>query len=151
MAALELKPIVPADPNVFQNGAVPGIEGASQSFKKGAPLLRSSGKMVVYAGGGVVHGIAAEDASGVTDAEILYWPVLPGATFYACLTDALAVAQLGTAVGLVDSSGTWCLDVDDTTDEFLIEDYVRGPGGAAIGDTNAQVKGKFILTAYGTS
>lgn len=101
-----------------------GAEAASQSWKKGAVLIESSGKIAIAANDAVaaILGVAAGDASGVTDREVLYYPAMPGNVFEATFEDeanqdyALLIADLYTNHSImVDSGGIWYVDKNDTT------------------------------------
>lgn len=109
------------------SGVIPtrkGIEAASQSFKKGAVLIESGGKVAIAAADAVaaILGVAAADASGVTDKEVLFYPALPGMVFEATFEDqtnenhALAAANVYANYAIqVDSNGIFYVDENDTT------------------------------------
>lgn len=104
-----------------------GPEGADQTFKKGAPLVFSSGLLVVAAADVVagIVGFAEHDghnaAAGTT--TVFYTPALPHVIFEGVLEDAgtpghvLVAANIGGVFALqVDgTTGAWFLDENDTT------------------------------------
>lgn len=147
-------PIVPWDLEVIRIGTVPNqIEGASQSWKAGALLILSSGK-VVTAGTApsTVSFIAQKDATGTTNAKVESWKIIPGRlyelTFVGSGTaGAFAQADIGANVGvLVDATtGIWYADNADTGDQFTVVSLApNGPaGGWAVGDTKVRVLGTF--------
>lgn len=129
------------------SGVIPlrsGLEAATQSFKKGAVLIESSGKVAIAAADPTadILGIAAADASGVTDREVLYYPALPGMVFEATFEDqtnedhALAAANFyGNFAAQVDSAGNWYVDENDTTNTCV---HIVGAKDA-VGVTRARV------------
>ncbi len=109
-------------------GAAPvltGVEAASQTFKKGAPLKNSSGKLAIAAEDDVATlliGIAEHDAAGVTDTAVKMVPVLPNVVFCAELSDetdglvTLAQTHMWGKYGInVTTDGKWYVDTDETT------------------------------------
>lgn len=97
------------------------LEAASQSFKEGAVLVWSSGKV---AEGGTdpssIVGVAAHEASGVTDSAVMVYPALPNVVYRGVLTTAstahtLAQANLGAVFGIAKGTdGAWFVDQSDT-------------------------------------
>lgn len=60
-------PIVPWDIEVVRKGTLTGIEAATQSFKKGTPLINSSGSLAaVAADPTAIRCISLKDATGTT-------------------------------------------------------------------------------------
>src|ERR1043166_4989332 len=107
-----------------------GPLGASQSFKKGAPLIYTSGYLVVAASAPIdtddnIVGFAAEDAtSGSAGVYTMHYvPAIPGVIFEGTLEDATNFdhALVATNLGLsyvIDtdtSSKAWFLDENTTT------------------------------------
>lgn len=98
-------------------------EAASQSFKKGACVVLSSGKVTASGsdiGGAAIFGIAMADATGTTDAVCPVLVVDNTMVFEAnyCGTDgaakATAVGLYGTSLGLlIDTDGK--VKISDTT------------------------------------
>jgi len=118
-------------------GSIPigkGIEGASQAYKKGAPLINSSGKLVIASGAPLdtadsIVGFALRDATGVTDSEVLYVPALKGIiVFSAMLEDnvnfnhVLAQANQYTKYVILEdtTSKAWFLDENNTTNGIAL-------------------------------
>jgi hypothetical protein len=106
-----------------------GIEAASQSWKKGAPLKASGGKLVIAAETDVtlILGIALGDASGVTDKKANLTPALPHVVFQAELSDltdgayTLLQTDLYGDFGLnVAGDGKWFVDADEAGAEQAV-------------------------------
>lgn len=125
--------------------SMPGIEAASQSWKKGAPLKNSSGKVAILTETDVagILGIAAGAASGVTDRQCHIIPALPGVVFQAELSDltdgayTLAQTDIWGDFGLnVTTDGKWFVDADEAGGEQVVT--VIGARDA-IGTSNAIV------------
>lgn len=148
MAAGTVKPMVPWDLDfAIRRGTITQYEKAGQSFKKGSPLKVTAGQVEVCAAGFAsgLRFIAAEDASGVTDAPIEVWPVTVGQLWEITSTDAFAVAHRNTAMGLVEqANGYWALDNDDVNDQFIL---VKELEPWVVGDTNLRVIGRFTAAA----
>jgi len=125
-----------------------GIEGASQSYKAGAPLIRSSGKLVTAGNAAVadIVGFAEKNATGVTDAAVPFIPAVPGISFEATLENqstgdyVLARADMFVDYGLrVTSGGLWYLNKNDTsTVAAVIIDFVD-PLGTIQGRVRARL------------
>jgi hypothetical protein len=103
------------------------LEGASQSFKKGAPLTMSGvsgyeGTHVVALAGDTITfviGFAAEDATGTTGSPITVWLADENGEFRGVVqnTGTLDGPNVGAEYGLV-ADGTnviWRVDLSDTT------------------------------------
>jgi hypothetical protein len=139
MAAGNYQPIVPFDLEYVREGTVEGKEAASQTFKKGAPLVLNTG-LLEEAGTApaTIIGFAAEDATGTTSAKCHYWPAKAGVKYQVVLDDALAQAQIGANYGIVKdpTTGYWYLLAADTGDQFTIKAF---DPRYAIGDTKAVV------------
>jgi len=129
------------------SGVVPlrkGVEAASQSWKKGAVLIESSGSIAIAAADATsaILGVAAADASGVTGREVLFYPALPGMVFEATLEDqanedhALVQGNLYANYAIqVDGNGIFYVDENDTSNTSV---HVVGHKDA-IGTTRARV------------
>lgn len=120
-----------------------GIEGATQSFKKGAPLVYSSGKLVEAtdaADQAAMAGMAAHTASGTTDTAVKYVPFIPGVIFEVTLMTGseadftLVQTNIGLAYAIAKAaSGAWFLDNADTTNpEFRVVGF-KDPVGTVNG------------------
>ncbi len=106
-----------------------GKEGSSQSFKKGALLTTSSGKIVTAAVASSkvsnVIGVAAHDASGTASTPVLFYPVKSDMEFTAVVNGStgsaanytLKQSDVGVAYGMrVDTSTkAWYIDKTVTT------------------------------------
>jgi hypothetical protein len=104
-------------------------EGASQTFKKGAPVKVSAGQAVVLVESDVtgIIGIAAHDASGVQGDDVKIVPAMPGVVFQAELsdtTDGKYTSQAGDLYadfGLqVTTDGKWFVDNDEAGAEQVV-------------------------------
>lgn len=107
-----------------------GPEGASQTYKRGAPLIYTSGYLVVAGSapidtGDVVVGFATQDGRNGTAGQYTatYVPVIPSAIFTGVLSNkstsshTLVQTNLGVAYALdVDATSlAWYIDVNNTT------------------------------------
>lgn len=127
-----------------------GVEAAAQTFKLGAPLINSSGRLAIGLADlmtGII-GFAAGAASGVTDAKISYWVATGGQVFEATLEDqaiedhALVRADMFSKKALqVDSNGVWYIDENDGVNKSVVIVGFRD----AIGTVRARVY--FIVLA----
>lgn len=143
------QPIVPHAATVYVRGTVSIAEKATQTFKRGAPLIYNGG-YVEEAGSApsTVTFIAAEDGhNGASDGtyNVICWPIIAGDLYYVSLLDAIAQAQLGANYGLVKDATTkfWYLSTADTGDQMTVKTFEGGPGGAEIGDTKSRVLATF--------
>ena len=129
------------------SGVIPlmaGVEAATQSWKKGAVLINSSGKIAIAAADPVAEivGVAAGPASGVTDAEVLYYPARPGMVFEATFEDetnqdhVLVIANMFANFAVqLDSNGIFYVDENDTTNTGVVIVGYKD----ALGTTRARV------------
>lgn len=106
-------------------------EAATQTFKRGAVLVNSSG---FIAGGGAdptdVLGIAAEDGHNDTTAgthQLAYYRIEPGSLWAINIDDsgdlgngALVDADFNTRYGLAVSADVWYVDKADTTNTLVV-------------------------------
>jgi hypothetical protein len=115
-------------------------EAASQSFKKGELVYLVSGAVTVCAADATaIYGIAMEDASGVTSADIVIQPITPDCIVRMRLTqngtDALTSdtdADIGVAFATYVASNVHYADLNDTgNDAFILRKAVKDPTGAA--------------------
>jgi hypothetical protein len=126
------------------------LEGASQSFKAGHVVVLSAGKVVKGAtdpAAATVLGIAAEDASGVTDRKVGVFVGDETAEFIGNVqnTGALALANVGASYGLVlDATyDVFRVDLADTTNlQVKVVELVD-----EVGDINGTVVFKFVNAA----
>lgn len=87
-------------------------EAAGQSFALGELVFLSSGKVTIYAGGGVILGIALTAASGTADTDIAVLIATADTVFRTNKTgtDTTAVADVGKSFGFTATSAKWHLD-----------------------------------------
>src|SRR5262245_52523243 len=87
--------IAAATEGLYSVPSMEGIEAAAQSFKRGAPVIISSGSIAVAAANPrSVIGFAEENASGVTGAKRRIIPALPHVVFEGSLESAGALGTL---------------------------------------------------------
>jgi hypothetical protein len=128
-------------------------EGATQTFKKGAPLVNSSGYLIAATSEAAVDivGFAAEDAHNNTaagDENCQYHPARPGDEWLACVSTTSTQAIL---------FGTYGLKTDATYTNLWEVDLGEGTGNQQsvtitelvdpVGTVNGLVK--FELNEYG--
>jgi len=96
-------------------------EAASQSFKAGAVLVMSSGLVAEGSADPTsIVGIAAHDAVGTANSDVLVVPALPGVVFRGVLGGStnphtLAQSDVGKVYGIFKAaSGAWLVDADDS-------------------------------------
>lgn len=93
-----------------------GVEAATQSWREGAPLLGVAGKLTeASADPALARGIALKAASGVTDAPVMYSPLMPGVVIEISVNAQVTVANMHIAYGIVESNNIWILDLSETT------------------------------------
>ena len=109
-----------------------GIEGTTQSYKAGSPLIFSSGTLVAatspLSSSNLCIGFAAADASGTTGAKAPYHPAIVGLLWEGTLTKTASTnALVATNIGLIYAitkdtvSGNWYLEATATaTDGGLV-------------------------------
>ena len=111
MAAV-IKPILP-DIGLanWQDCVMHGLEGTSQTWKVGAPLINSSGYLVEattattgYAG--AIIGFSLAPASGTNGTDVLFVPVIPTLCFSGTV-DGTLVATNAPGTGSLAQSGMW--------------------------------------------
>lgn len=141
MAAGVYQPILPWSANIFTRGTVSLPEKASQTYKKGAPLVFNGG-YIEEAGTApaTIRFFAAEDAhNGGSDGtyECIVWPIGADDLWEISMEDSAAVADHGGVYGLVKdaTSGFWYLDDGDTGDQMEVVRRVITPQLGAVGDT----------------
>lgn len=120
-------------------------EVASLTCKRGTPVLINANGFVDVCGAAPasIYGLAAEDGHNGTEGqyELLVEPITNTREYEITLLETLAQTQLSEAVGLVKdaTTGFWYASTADAGAQAKIVDYVRGPGGWAIGDVKARV------------
>lgn len=124
------------------------LEGASQSYKAGAVVLASSGKVVIGTNGGAtaILGLADKKATGVTNSEAVVLPAL-GLEFEISLEDqsagdhVLAQTDLFAQYGLyIDSNGSFYANFNDTSNKAVTIVGFVDP----VGTKQARVRAKFL-------
>lgn len=133
------------------SGIIPlreGAEAASQSWKKGAVLIESSGSIAAAAADAVadILGVAAGPATGTTGAQVLYYPATPGMIFECTLEDqsnqnhVLAQSNIYANYAVqVDNDGIYYADENDTTNTAVVIVGAKD----ALGTTRARVYVQF--------
>ncbi len=102
----------------------------------GDALVRSSGKGVIYAGGALVIGVAAEN--GVSGDVIPYWPAGNGIEFQVQATTYTQATHDGGAYDVAGLTGVQYVDVADTTGEcfrilYKHPDFATGAYARVVG------------------
>jgi hypothetical protein len=141
-------PITPFSPQIYTRGTVSIPEKASQTYKKGAPLVYNGGYLEEAGSApSTIAYIAAEDGhNGGSDGtyNALAYRAVAGDQWEFSCEDALTVADNGAVYGLVKdaTSGFWYLDEADTADQVVI---LRPSGvlSQVSGDTKARAIGEF--------
>jgi hypothetical protein len=125
MAAGVYQAIVPQDADVFTRGTVELLEKATQTFKKGAPLV-SNGGYFEEAGSApsTIAYIAAEDGHNAASdglKSVIAWRVVAGREFVISCEDAHAVTDYLAVWGLVKdaTTGFWYADSADAGDQVV--------------------------------
>jgi len=126
------------------------LEGAAQTFRAGALVVLSAGRIVKGASdpaANTVVGIAAEKASGVQNTKIGVYIADENAEFQGRVQDtgALALAQVGAQFGIVLDAvnDIFRVDLSDTTNKVLtITELID-----AVGDINGKVVFKWMNAA----
>lgn len=126
-------------------------EAASESFKRGQPIYLVGGKVTVVATDGTsVAGLAMEDASGVTDYQILIAIPHIGSTFIASVYHATpasaitAITQPGTRYALLVASNKAHIDIADESNRAVLVTDIILPIGHAVGDVYGLLECEFL-------
>lgn len=126
------------------------LEGAAQSFKAGHVVVLSGGKIVKGASdpaASTVVGVAAEAATGVTDTKVGVYLADENAEFVGNVQDTgvLALANIGTAYGIVLDAGNdiFRVDLSDAVNTRVrVTELID-----AVGDVNGLVVFKWLNAA----
>ena len=131
-------------------------EAASQAFVAGTPLTLVAG-LLTTGGEDVVAdivGVAAEDASGVTNTLLLFYPVSPNVIWEGTLEDqgtvghALVIANIGTDYGVKkDDNELYYIDENETTNKCVHIIAPRDDEDVTNAVVRARVKFTFHTTA----
>lgn len=140
--------ITPYSQEIYDRGTIELPEKATQTFKKGAPLVYNGGYLEEAGSApATISYIAARDGqNGGSDGtyNVIAWRLTAGDQWEISAEDAVTVADNGTNYGLVKdaTTGFWFLDEADTADQFLIL-RASGVTSQASGDTKQRVIGEF--------
>lgn len=154
MAAGTFLAIQPRDPRIFEEGAKEYPEAASQTYKKGALVILSSGTIAeAGAAPATVFGIALKDGNNAADTSTnaLVYPIKGNEDFSITLLESLTQAMLGSQdCGVVKdaTTGVWYASTADGGAQVRIVDYAKGPAfnNLGVGDTKARVVVNFHTT-----
>lgn len=137
------------------NNTNPYLEAASQTWKAGAPLVASSGKLIQASEDittAICVGFATVDASGTTNNLTPVVPCLPGLEFEATLEDggsgdhAIAQTDLFVKRGLaVTSGGLWYVDSAESSNVAVVIVELVDPIGTVQGRVRARILNKVCL------
>lgn len=134
---MAIRRMVASQPNLPIMPTQHAPEAATQTFKGGAPVTNSTGKLAEPANNagisaGTIEGFTLHDASGVTSRDVLYAPAIPGIVLEACIdgalvatnapgTGAVALADLMAEYGLERDAATgfWYVDQSNTTTKHV--------------------------------
>lgn len=125
-------------------------EAASQTFKRGDYVLLTAGKVTACATNpAVILGVAAQDATGVTDTPIKVYIADKSTVFVGNLSasNVTAVTQPGTKVDLILESGIMNVALTTVAPRVMI---VGLDLRDAVGDTNGRVHYTILDTAAQT-
>lgn len=142
------QPITPFSASVYQRGTIEIPEKASQTYKKGAPLVLNGGYLEeAGTAPATIFAIAARDGqNGGSDGTSngLAYRLVAGDQYEFSCEDALTVADNGAVYGLVKdaTTGIWYLDEADTADQVVVL-RASGVTSQASGDTKARAIGEF--------
>lgn len=127
-----------------------GKEAASQSWKRGAPLIVVSGLLTEASEGdlsGDVVGFAVKDATGVTDTVTDFIPAFEELEMEGTLENgstgdyALTQADVGALYGLAKTAaGIWYIDQADTTNPNVYIMSLVDPVGTVQGRVRFRLK-----------
>lgn len=139
MATGAYQPIVPYELEERRRGTLKGVEAATQSFKKGTPLIDSSGSLAAAAADPTsIKGLSCADATGTTGSVVEYYPLRAGAVYEATFVGTLALSDNYANYGLAKdaTTGYWGVVPAETEDQVI----VLGPApGWAVGDVNPRI------------
>jgi len=131
----------------------PGLEAATQSWKAGALLVASSGKLAEASDAPTTGllGIALKDATGTTNTAHDFIPITDDLTVEVTLEDAtdgdhvLAQTNLFTKYSMTQdaSTGIWYADEHETSSTCVYVVSLVSP----VGDTRGRVRVRFEVSA----
>lgn len=158
MAVGAYQPWIAHDQSIYNTGGQRFPEAASQTFKRGTPVLFDSNGRIATVGTSpaLIYGVAMEDGHNNSTAggsNIHVAQIRVNEKWVITLLEALAQNMLGLAGGdlgvLIDATtGFWYGSTADAGAQCRVVDYVQGPfpAGFAIGDTKASVIVEFHST-----
>lgn len=137
-------------------GALTGLEGAGQTWKRGAPLVNSSGLLIeattsTSAKSGIV-GIALADATGVTNSAVQYVPLCPDVLTFQGTIDGTLVATNAPGTGSLAQSGMYgggTLQKDAASGKWFLNntatgDFIFVAAVDPLGTVNGRVRVQFL-------
>ena len=145
----------PKDPAVWTNGTIEYPEAATQTFKRGTPVVLDSNGRIAACGASPasIFGVAATAGQNGSAGQYttIVIPLRANQLWRMSLLEALTqnlFGQSGGKVGIVKdaTTGFWYASTADTGDQVVLVDYVQGPAGMVIGDTIAPVYVEFVST-----
>lgn len=143
--------ILPRDQRDYDGGILSYPEAASQTFKRGTPVILDSAGRIAAAGTdpALIFGFSVEEGHNGTAGQYdaLVTPLRASSQWQITLLETLAQNLIGLAAGdcgLVKdaTTGFWYASTANAGAQFRLVDYLKGPAGFAIGD--AKVTGYFI-------
>jgi hypothetical protein len=141
MATGSYGPIEPHSPQIYDRGTIELPEKASQTFKKGVPLVLNGGYLEeAGATPSTIAYISAQAGrNGATDGVemCLAYRVVAGDQWRVAFEDSLAIADNGGVYGIVKdaTTGYWFVDDADSGDQVFVVRAVQTPQLGAVGDT----------------
>lgn len=139
----------------YENGTQEIDEAASQTFKRGTPVVLDSAGRVAACGTSpsLIYGVACTAGQNGTAGQYktIVLPLGASGKWRIPLLEALAQNMLGQAGGdlgiLVDATtGFWYGSTADAGAQCRVVDWVKPPAGMNIGDTKAPVVVVFHTT-----
>lgn len=147
MATIALMPI---EVKGSVTGSAPEMEtfpeAATQSFKKGELVILASGKVTVAGANPTgILGVAAHDASGITDNPVNVYIANLDTIFVANLSTGIAsaITQVGARFGVTKVGTNWHVDTAKTgaTERVVVK---KLDSRDAVGDTQGRVHVVFL-------
>jgi hypothetical protein len=137
-------------------GALTGIEAASQTWKIGAPLVNSSGKLAeastsTSAKSGII-GIALAPASGITNNPVQYVPLCPDGLSFQGTIDGTLSSSNAPGTGSLAQSGMYgggTLQKDAASGLWFFNntatgDFIFVAAVSPLGTVNGRVRAVFL-------
>jgi hypothetical protein len=124
-------------------------EAAAQTFKRGEFVTLTAGKVTLCgANPALIQGVAAQDATGVTDTPIKVYEANSDSVFVASLIGTGVITDVGVRYGVVRDATTqsWGIDRSNTTAANLRAVVVALDGRDTLGDVNTRCHFTFLET-----